>query len=106
MPATIKRKIQLTMFMLSSRFTAFSKSAWSAKNQPQGLRTMRRKVTACFSDVIPTSVAEQAHSQVVEDGQDLCCTWGLQARGIFMKGDIAPIMQAVLNAPMPPTQAQ
>ena len=66
----------------------------------QGFPHPRLEIAAGFRDVFPAALAQPAEGYVMEGCEHAtACLRGL-SHGIFVKGDVPAIVQAVLNAPM------
>ncbi len=56
--------------------------------------------------VAPALTGNQANDQVVDRGEVLSLVWVADAGGIFVQRLIAPVMQAIFDAPILPDEAQ
>src|SRR6185437_10006406 len=61
---------------------------------------------ASSRDVRRASAVQQGNGEIAQSGEHLGSVPRPQLRAIFAEGDIAHVMQAVLNVPMAPYQGQ
>jgi hypothetical protein len=67
---------------------------------------MAIEVTAGFGSILESGPFDQGDDQIMNSGQDTaCCTDG-HASGIFMKRNIATVMQTSLYQPMTSSDAK
>jgi len=64
------------------------------------------ELAARFGEIGATLARDQSHDNIVENGEHLGRVAHAQLRVIFAQGAIPPIVQAILDAPLPEHQPQ
>ena len=79
---------------------ALPKSRKGGSQQSKRLVDMSGEPTSGMGGILEMSLADECQDEIVEGSHNLAHLGDGHARGIFLEGDIATIMQTGFNAPV------